>query len=62
MLCQRLAGSPKSLRKPKLPGASFLGFAYRIGSPLRYTRSHVVSGVSNNGYGCFADLPYLSDP
>jgi hypothetical protein len=33
-----------------------------IGSPLRYTRSHVVSGVSNNGYGCFADLPYLSDP
>jgi len=42
--------------------APLFGFAYRLGNPLRYTRSHVVSSVSNNGYGCFADLPYLSDP
>jgi ketosteroid isomerase-like protein len=27
---------------------------------LRYTRSHAISGVSNNGYGSPAYLPYLS--
>src|SRR5207245_1683598 len=28
---------------------------------LRYTRSHAISGVSNDRYACPVDLPHLSD-
>ncbi len=40
--------------------ASFVAFAYRPGTLLRYTRSDAISGVSNNSHACTSDLPYLS--
>src|SRR5260370_18502085 len=39
---------------------SFVHFVYRHAKLPRYTRSHAISGVSNNCYACSADLPYSS--
>jgi hypothetical protein len=37
-------------------------FCLPLANLLRYTRSHAVPGVSNDGYSCSAGLPYLSTP
>ncbi len=48
-------------RKRRASWPSFEGLAYRSGNLLRYTRSHAISGVSNDRYACSADLPHMSD-
>lgn len=55
----RLLGADPGTRVANLRLRSY---AYRLGNLLRYTRNHAVPGLSNNGFGGSADLPYLSTP